>query len=163
MENGCYTDVLFKKVNSFKEMRLVENLKKDMDLPRIRRRNRSWWETWKKLEKVLYTIRRIQNVRDLHRLTNLDGRNHIMIVHIIKMMNENEVEAFVDKLMCFIVKWYELYAEAESDPVTKIENYFFAQDLCNFNIVFLYWEKLLHLFLIAGRSIYFSSNNCINK
>ena len=52
------------------------------------------------------------------------------------MMNDGQVENFIDKLTSFIIKWVHILEEAKSDPTTKIINFFFSTDFISFHIVF---------------------------
>ena len=51
------------------------------------------------------------------------------------MMNDGQVENFIDKLTSFIIKWVHILEEAKSDPTTKIF-FFYPTDFISFHIVF---------------------------
>ena len=51
-------------------------------------------------------------------------------------MEENNVKTLIDKLTSFIIKWINMYEEAESDIITDILEYFFSTDFNSFHIVF---------------------------
>ena len=97
----------------------------------------NWFNLWVKIETAINHVRNISSLNDMKKLNwVLNGEDQVMTVHIIKTMNIDEKENFIDKLTSFIIKWYGLLEEAESDPITRIESYFFSTDLINFNIVF---------------------------
>ena len=83
----------------------------------------------------LRTITSLRTMKDLFCNSELQNK-HIMIIHVIIMMDENSVKTFIDKLTSFIIKWINMYEEAESDVITNIMEYFFSTDLTNFHIVF---------------------------
>ena len=83
----------------------------------------------------LKTITSLATMKDLFCNSELQNK-HIMIIHVIIMMEENTVKTFIDKLTSFIIKWINMYEEAESDVITNIMEYFFSTDLTNFHIVF---------------------------
>ena len=83
----------------------------------------------------LKTITSLATMKDLFCNSELQNK-HIMIIHVIIMMEENTVKTFIDKLTSFIIKWINMYEEAESDVITDIMEYFFSTDLTNFHIVF---------------------------
>ena len=83
----------------------------------------------------LKTITSLATMKDLFCNSELQNK-HIMIIHVIIMMDENSVKTFIDKLTSFIIKWINMYEEAESDVITNIMEYFFSTDLTNFHIVF---------------------------
>ena len=83
----------------------------------------------------LRTITSLRTMKDLFCNSELQNK-HIMIIHVIIMMEENTVKTFIDKLTSFIIKWINMYEEAESDVITNIMEYFFSTDLTNFHIVF---------------------------
>ena len=83
----------------------------------------------------LRTITSLRTMKDIFCNSELQNK-HIMIIHVIIMMEENTVKTFIDKLTSFIIKWINMYEEAESDVITDIMEYFFSTDLTNFHIVF---------------------------
>ena len=83
----------------------------------------------------LRTITSLRTMKDIFCNSELQNK-HIMIIHVIIMMEENTVKTFIDKLTSFIIKWINMYEEAESDVITNIMEYFFSTDLTNFHIVF---------------------------
>ena len=92
-------------------------------------------------EKIQFGIDKLRTITSLRTMKdmfcNLELQNkHIMIIHVIIMMKENTVKTFIDKLTSFIIKWINMYEEAESDVITNIMEYFFSTDLTNFHIVF---------------------------
>ena len=92
-------------------------------------------------EKIQFGIGKLRTITSLRTMKdmfcNLELQNkHIMIIHVIIMMKENTVKTFIDKLTSFIIKWINMYEEAESDVITNIMEYFFSTDLTNFHIVF---------------------------
>ena len=92
-------------------------------------------------EKIQFGIGKLRTITSLRTMKdmfcNLELQNkHIMIIHVIITMKENTVKTFIDKLTSFIIKWINMYEEAESDVITNIMEYFFSTDLTNFHIVF---------------------------
>ena len=92
-------------------------------------------------EKIQFGIGKLRTITSLRTMKdmfcNLELQNkHIMIIHVIITMKENTVKTFIDKLTSFIIKWVNMYEEAESDVITNIMEYFFSTDLTNFHIVF---------------------------
>ena len=101
------------------------------------RRRRSCWELIR--ENIKTMVNKVRNVSNLEEMKELnDGlqRKHVMIIHVIKMMNDDQVENFIDKLTSFIIKWIHILEEAKSAPTTKIINFFFSTDFISFHIVF---------------------------
>ena len=91
--------------------------------------NRAWDNTRKRLEKMVKTIKNIKTMEELRQLKLDDNKRILILVEILQMKNEDEIDDFIEKLILFIIKWRELYAEAESDPITRIEDYFFSTDI----------------------------------
>ena len=83
----------------------------------------------------LRTISNLREMKDLLCNSELQER-HIMIIHVIKIMEENNVKTLIDKLTSFIIMWINMYEEAESDIITDILEYFFSTDFTSFHIVF---------------------------
>ena len=83
----------------------------------------------------LRTISNLQEMKDLFCNSEFQEK-HIMIIHVIKIMEENNVKTLIDKLTSFIIMWINMYEEAESDIITGILEYFFSTDLNSFHIVF---------------------------
>ena len=68
------------------------------------RRRRSCWELIR--ENIKTMVNKVRNVSNLEEMKELnDGlqRKHVMIIHVIKMMNDDQVENFIDKLTSFII------------------------------------------------------------
>ena len=82
--------------------------------------NRAWDNARKRLEKMIKTIKNIKTMEELRQLKLDDNKRILIIVEIIQMRNEDEIDDFIEKLILFIIKWRELYAEAESHPITRI-------------------------------------------
>ena len=114
---------------------------------------RSFFSSWavirENIQTVLYKARNIASLEEMKE-SNLQN-DHVMIIHVIKMMNETQVENFINKVTSFIIKWINIYEEAESDSITKIINYFFSTDFTNFYVVF---------FIGINRFIY---SSCLNN
>ena len=74
------------------------------------------------------------------------------------MMDENTVKTFIDKLTSFIIKWLNMYEEAESNIITNIREYFFSTDLTSFHIVFFIG---VNTFIYSSHldSVFISRNN----
>ena len=53
------------------------------------------------------------------------------------MMDDNETEYFIDKIISFIIKWTHLMRESESDSLSGINDFYFSKYLITFHIVFL--------------------------
>ena len=92
-------------------------------------------------ENIQFGISKLRSISNLREMKDLFcnselQRKHIMIIHVIKMMDENTVKTFIDKLTSFIIMWINMYEEAESDIITGILEYFFSTDLNSFHIVF---------------------------
>ena len=83
----------------------------------------------------LRTISSLREMKDLFCNSDFQEK-HIMVIHIIKTMNGNNVKTLIDKLTSFIIMWINMYEEAESDIITDILEYFFSTDLNSFHIVF---------------------------
>ena len=109
----------------------------------------SWAVIRENIQTVLYKARNIASLEEMKE-SNLQN-DHVMIIHVIKMMNETQVENFINKVTSFIIKWINIYEEAESDSITKIINYFFSTDFTNFYVVF---------FIGINRFIY---SSCLNN
>ena len=108
-------------------------------------------------------VRNVSNLEEMKELNDGLQRKHVMIIHVIKMMNDDQVENFIDKLTSFIIKWIHILEEAKSAPTTKIINFFFSTDFISFHIVFFYWCKSLHLFISFRQRVYISTISTIKQ
>ena len=79
-------------------------------------------------------LRNISNLQEMKE-ANLES-NHVMLIHIMKIMSNDNVKTFINNLTSFILKWMIVYEEAESNSITKIIDYFFSTDFTSFHIVF---------------------------
>ena len=95
-----------------------------------------WSIIHENIQRMVDKVRNVSNLQEMKELNSELQRNHVMIIHIIKIMDNNKVKNFIDKLTSFLIKWIIMYEEAESDSITKIIDYFFSTDLTTFHIVF---------------------------
>ena len=104
-------------------------------------------------ENIKELVNKAQDISNLNEIEEAGlNRNHVMIIHIFKIMGCNKVRNFINKLTSFILKWINMYEEAESNSMTKIIDYFFSSDFDNFHIVF---------FIGKNQYIYLSEIDCV--
>ena len=104
-------------------------------------------------ENIKELVNKAQDISNLNEIEEAGlNRNHVMIIHIFKIMGCNKVRNFINKLTSFILKWINMYEEAESNSMTKIIDYFFSSDFDNFHIVF---------FIGKNQYIYSSEIDCV--
>ena len=88
-------------------------------------------------ENIQMLVNKLRNISNLQEMkeANLES-NHVMLIHIMKIMSNDNVKTFINNLTSFILKWMIVYEEAESNSITKIIDYFFSTDFTSFHIVF---------------------------
>ena len=83
-------------------------------------------------------INKARNIKNLQEISKYGLKEkHIMLIHILKIMDENNILLFISKLTSFILKWRNMYNESESNSLTKIIDFFFSTDFLSFHIIFL--------------------------
>ena len=88
----------------------------------------------KNIQVMVNKFKNISNLEEL-KAANLK-KKHIMFIHIIKTMSNDDFKSLINSLTSFILKWIDMYEEAESNSITKIIDYFFSTDFTSFHIVF---------------------------
>lgn len=81
--------------------------------------------TRKTIEKWVNKARGIKNLKEIQE--NGLEEKHIMGIHILKIMSDNNLTLFINRLTSFILKWGDMYDESSSNSLTKIIDFFFQQ------------------------------------